>query len=458
MEDLVPVQPEPLAASAKAPYPLPPSPPAQSPQDVLVDLFASLDDQPVSPPADSARAAESSVSSSEHEALKQEHEALRREHEALQREHAALLQSREQHDASEAQLSLARSLLEPLLALEKLASFEEVRCAESPVLPALVKTAARFHRALGEHAIEGVTPVPGEAYDAAVHELARVRASAAATSSVAASSSSSSSAAAAAGAESGAGLAVVECHLPGLRHTPTGTVLRRAIVVAKPSEDHRPRSGKATATAAATAPSPGAPAATPPQQADGGSSSGQPAVHVLQPNDTIQGVALKYGVSPAALIRLNKLPGGDKTALHLRTSVAIPPPPPPSNSTTAAAAAAAARRAARRAALERRGQYEEDEVEVDAYDDEDEDDDDDEDDGEAAARRGEGSLLLESAPLRASTRRRGVRGGSSRSSRAAGRTPGGSAAAAAVGGGTGRTRSAQWLASLSHSRWYSTPS
>ena len=294
-----------------------------------------------------ARAAESSVSSSEHEALKQEHEALRREHEALQREHAALLQSREQHDASEAQLSLARSLLEPLLALEKLASFEEVRCAESPVLPALVKTAARFHRALGEHAIEGVTPVPGEAYDAAVHELARVRASAAATPSVAASSSSSSSAAAAAGAESGAGLAVVECHLPGLRHTPTGTVLRRAIVVAKPSEDHRPRSGKATATAAATAPSPGAPAATPPQQADGGSGSGQPAVHVLQPNDTIQGVALKYGVSPAALIRLNKLPGGDKTALHLRTSVAIPPPPPPSNSTTAAAAAAAARRAAR---------------------------------------------------------------------------------------------------------------
>ena len=52
-------------------------------------------------------------------------------------------------------------------------------------------------------------------------------------------------------------------------------------------------------------------------------------MHELRKGDTIQGISIRYGVSTAAIYKLNKLPAGSASALHLRTRLLIPPTPPP---------------------------------------------------------------------------------------------------------------------------------
>ena len=138
---------------------LPPSP-ASSPHDVLAEfLNSSRAASPATPPA-----AIGATLAAENAALKLQLAELRASHEALRAERDA-----EKSGVDDARLALVRSLLDPLERLELLIPFEEARCAESPMLPALAANVARFHRALGEHGLQQITPAAGEAFDGALH-------------------------------------------------------------------------------------------------------------------------------------------------------------------------------------------------------------------------------------------------------------------------------------------------
>ena len=192
-------------------------------------------------------------------------------------------------------LALISALLAPLAKLEKLVAFEEARCAttrtDSCVLPGLISAQASFREALETHGVAPIRPAAGDALCPTQHELAMRRSSASHERTI------------------HGQLVVRECHRDGLRYTPTGEVLRKAVVVARPS----PRSEL----------EPGASAA----RGDGSESANGELVHELQRTDTLQGLALRYKVSPSAITRLNRLPAGHQ-ALHLRTEVRIPAPTP----------------------------------------------------------------------------------------------------------------------------------
>ena len=89
----------------------------------------------------------------------------------------------------------------------------------------------------------------------------------------------------------------------GYRHDATGAILRRALVALAP-----------------------APLAAPPSPSPAGTEAlGQAAseveelVHELLGSDTLQGLAVRFGVQPGALLRLNRLPSAQ--ALHGRRQV-----------------------------------------------------------------------------------------------------------------------------------------
>ena len=220
----------------------PPSP-TSSPMDVLINLGPS----PVPKIAEQDAA--------EKNRLEDENAALKRELAALRTENEALRKSREEEDPS---LALIRDLLDPLERLEKLALFEEARCAESPMLPALYANVSRFHRAFGEHGVATVGEV-GETFSSELHELAKIRTKKGGRRDDAPCPQQQP-------------LLVTECHLLGLRHTASATVLRKALVVARPKAEE----------AAPEHP----PCAAPPVAAADGPSDA-PRVHELQPSDTL---------------------------------------------------------------------------------------------------------------------------------------------------------------------------
>lgn len=214
-------------------------------------------------------------------------------------------------------LALAASLLGPIEKLENLIGFEEARAfaagVDSPLLPGLVATAAGFRQSLAEHGILSTAPAPWDDFDPRRHEVASLRVRPAPT-------RSSEAAAATACAAALADLVVVECHRDGLFHQPSGLVLRKAVVVTRAKvRKAPPRSCHVTGAEHLTAPAEPASGEVPEE----GNVGEQ--LHAVQPHDTLQGIALRYGVSPATLIRYNKLPGTD--AFHLRTALLIPPPP-----------------------------------------------------------------------------------------------------------------------------------
>ena len=303
-----------------------PPPPAVSPDEVFTDFFSSVDQ--LTP---------------EHKKLREQHEKLQAEHAALQAEHTALLAARVQ--APHGQLALVRSLVEPLTRLERLTTLEEKRCSraggeESAALcSALTSTVSRFHSALAEHGIEAVAPEAGAALDAHVHEVATKLGKARSVPSI-----------------TDATLLVSSCHLQGLVHTQSGAVLRRALVV--------PKAAETTVAVAATV-----------DAADAAAQSTAERVHELRKGDTLQGIALRYGVSPSAISKLNKLPAGSASAVHLRTRLLIPPvaPPRPTPATPSTPAALAAAETAGADARAWREAAEADEIQC-------EDDDDDESD------------------------------------------------------------------------------
>lgn len=292
----------------------PPSPSAD--QASPNDIFSLLEDAP--PSADLLKL------QAQYAALHAQHVFLQAEHAALQARHAAL---QENHDERNANLSLVTSLVEPLTRLEKICAIEDKRCscsdvAESPLLAGLRANVGRLHSALEAHGIEQIAPKAGDVFDVGLCEISSALGRAPRPASVATAPAAEQ--------------LVEDCHLHGLRHSATGTVLRRALVRVKPA------AAVAAPSSAAPPPHAGGTSADAAMHADGTmaahfAAGGGPREHILVPSDTIQGVALRYGVSPAAIARLNRLPaGGGGTALHLRTRLAIPPPPSAAPPSTAA--------------------------------------------------------------------------------------------------------------------------
>ena len=62
-------------------------------------------------------------------------------------------------------------------------------------------------------------------------------------------------------------------------------------------------------------------------------------MHELARSDTLQGLAVRYGVRPAAILHANKLASAQ--AMHARRTLLIPPPPPPPPTVAPTAPAAA---------------------------------------------------------------------------------------------------------------------
>ena len=276
-----------------------------------------------------------------------EHTGLKHKHAALERENEALKTRSEQNHST---LALARALIDPLDRLEKLIKFEEVRCENgsdsSPVLPALIANLHRFHEALELGGVLPIAPDAGDTFEPGRHALARARAKSVGT-------------AAHGGGETGSRMTIVECVQEGLIHTPSNTVLRHAVVTAAKPKPAGAASGacfsssSSSSSSSSNAPNGGSSAdserrvgtsAAPVTEAKGcdpprssaaaallasvqkAAGTPPPREHLLAPGDTMQGIALRYGVSPAAIARLNRLPVGD-SALHLRTKLLIPHPP-----------------------------------------------------------------------------------------------------------------------------------
>jgi len=219
-------------------------------------------------------------------------------------------------EATASLLALATSLLEPIEKLDRLVDFEEARAnaegVESPLLPGLIAAAESFRKALAAHGIDSVTPSAWDDFDGERHEVAslRVRSAAAAHPSAAAVTTSS---------------VIVECHHHGLVHAPSGLVLRRAVVTVRPKPPKPTLPTKLDPVQDSSA-GPGSPCAASVTAEHAAEEVGE-RLHAVQAHDTLQGIALKYHVSPALLVRYNKLPGAADTSLHLRTALLIPPPP-----------------------------------------------------------------------------------------------------------------------------------
>jgi hypothetical protein len=206
-------------------------------------------------------------------------------------------------------LALISSLLPIIDRIQQLVAFEEHRTQESPVLPTLRGVLADCSAAFTAHGVVKFEPEPGQAVDEASMEVQRPlqRREAPAVPAPAAS--------------------VGQVIHPGLRHVGTGRVLQRALVTTVRARAIAAADGAAASVTAA---------------ADGSSSEApvDGTRHTLLRTDTLQGLALRYRVHPAAILRANRLPNAH--ALHALHEVLIPPPQPEAARPAGGAAAAAA--------------------------------------------------------------------------------------------------------------------
>ena len=271
----------------------------------------------------------------------------------------------------ETQFSLMTAMLAQLERLRQSVSFEERRVEDNPLLPILRAVLNSLDDEMAAHGIEPLAPLLGVALDPNEHEVQR-----------------RGSAKARAPRPDEANFVVDACVREGKRHRETGRVLRRATVVLAPPARGGDVGCRAAGAGDAVACSSGpghacggesaAPASATPAQAqptttaedDSGAAAAvtaaavatvagcaaadavaeepdeaPPRVHVLARSDTLQGLAVRYGVRPTAILKANKLPSAQ--AMHARATLVIPPPPsqrprPPRPAAAAAASAAAA--------------------------------------------------------------------------------------------------------------------
>ena len=186
-------------------------------------------------------------------------------------------------DQAGAPSDLLSNLLPPLLKLHELVEFEEQRDGASPLLPALRAALRDMDQAFAAHGVLRVAAVPGSPIDMADHEVAQL----AVVGGVAAADLTA------------LGDAVVhECLRPAYVHLSSGSVLKRALVTA----ERRPHELVDRLE--------------PPRRLAG-------LTHAVQPGDTLQGLAVRYGVRVSAISRANNLASAQ--SMHARKELHIPP-------------------------------------------------------------------------------------------------------------------------------------
>ena len=215
----------------------------------------------------------------------------------LKPQHADAIQMQTEQVIQEHQISFLKSLCDPLDRLAKLISIEEARNAGAgSLLPGLTAAAQAFHVALSAHGLETFRPAEGMLFDEEQHAATSLHALVRPRDAVPLAQLSE------------VGLVVRE----GFRHAPSGHVLRRALVQVRP---RIARSSGTDATCADhAAPEEGNPSTLP---------SGVRCIHELKATDTLQGVALRYGLSVTTLTQFNRLPANNH-AIGLRTELLIP--------------------------------------------------------------------------------------------------------------------------------------
>lgn len=243
--------------------------------------------------------------------------------------------------SQEEQFSLMTAMLAQLERLHQSVSFEERRVEDNPLLPILRAVLKCLDDEMAAHGIEPLAPLLGVTLDPNEHEVQR-----------------RGSAKARAPRVDEAHRVVDACVREGKRHRKTGRVLRRATVVLAPparggdvgcragagdsaacsGSDHA-HDGESAVSTSATPPQ-----AQPTAAADDDSGAAAavavavgcaavdaaaeeadeppPQVHVLSRSDTLQGLAVRYGVRPAAILKANKLPSAQ--AMHARATLVIP--------------------------------------------------------------------------------------------------------------------------------------
>ena len=212
------------------------------------------------------------------------------------------------HDEHSTFLSLCEHVVSHLDRLMQLILFEEVREKSYPALPGLRSISASLEEAILAHGVERLAPGRGDAYVEAYHERAK-------------------------GAnrqQSGDSECIIECLMPGFVHRASGSVFKRALVtigatrsvVAKMTAAGPPTGARAPCATNGEHATPDATTATD-AEATGADASGL-RVHTVAAGDSLEKLALRYHVQPAAISRLNRLAG--RHALHGRKTLRIPPP------------------------------------------------------------------------------------------------------------------------------------
>ena len=196
------------------------------------------------------------------------------------------------HEAAEAHVDLTlglvsalSALIKPLRRLDELVRFETARDGSNgnPLLSTLSNVILDCEVALSSNGITTTSDTVGDFFDEERHE--RVTRGGVAP------------------ADDLDELVVKEVVRPGYVHGATGAILCPALVVAAPVTKKPSSQG--------SSPSPHAtPRGT--------------RVHVLLKSDTLAGLALRYNVQQAALLRLNRIPSAH--ALHSRKTIRLPPP------------------------------------------------------------------------------------------------------------------------------------
>ena len=186
------------------------------------------------------------------------------------------------------QQSLA-DVLKPLQQLQSLVEFEAMRQDQNPLLPTLASCMNDISTALAANGIAQSGATVGEPFDEERHERAARGGIVPADDNLL------------------DDFVIKEVVRPGYVHSATGAVIIRALVHTSSASG----GGKRIVAAASSS--------APPVETPRGTR-----MHQVMAGDTLQGLALRYGCQPAALMRLNRLPNAH--ALHARKMLRLPPP------------------------------------------------------------------------------------------------------------------------------------
>ena len=195
-------------------------------------------------------------------------------------------------------LSSLSAVLKHVQRLETLVAYEDLRSEESPVLQGLRTIVSDLGTTLAANGVAAFGATVGELFDEERHVRA-ARAGVTPTD------------------DALDDLIVRDLVRPGYLHAATGAVLIPASVHASAAV----ASATTTATPQGTSETPRG-----------------TRVHEVSASDTVQGLSVRYGITPAALLRLNRLP--NPHAIHARQVLRLPPSAPTAGGMPSAVVAA----------------------------------------------------------------------------------------------------------------------